>query len=139
MDNKNKIEETKSIIQDLKMMGQYGEGVDGETMQYILQQVGMEYQMLRQLMLRMPIQQVEYLFEERKELESVFPRKPKMKTYVITETRPTLTKWTFEVKAETEQEALEKVVSGNVEPNSMITDELEDESHYDIEEKSFNK
>jgi hypothetical protein len=42
--------------------------VDGETMQYILQKVGMEWQMLRQLMLTMPIEQVEYLIEERKDL-----------------------------------------------------------------------
>ena len=42
--------------------------VDGETMQHILQQVGMEWQMLRQLMLTMPIEQVEYLMEEREDL-----------------------------------------------------------------------
>ncbi len=40
--------EIKSIIQDLKLMNE-GVGVDGETMQYILQQTGMEWQMLRQL------------------------------------------------------------------------------------------
>ena len=54
----------KSIIQDLTLMD-----VDGETMQYILQQIGMEWQMLRQLMLSMPIEQVEYLIEERKDLK----------------------------------------------------------------------
>jgi hypothetical protein len=43
--------------------------VDGETMQHILQKVGMEWQMLRQLMLTMPIEQVEYLIEERKDLK----------------------------------------------------------------------
>jgi hypothetical protein len=53
----------KSVIQDLKLIG-----VDGETMQYILKEVGMEWQMLRQLMLSMPIEQVEYLMEERKDL-----------------------------------------------------------------------
>lgn len=42
--------------------------VDGEIMQYILQKTGMEWQMLRQLMLTMPIEQVEYLIEERKDL-----------------------------------------------------------------------
>ena len=42
--------------------------VDGETMQHILQKVGMEWQMLRQLMLTMPIEQVEYLMEEREDL-----------------------------------------------------------------------
>ena len=55
---------TQSVIQQLKAMD-----VDGETMQYILQQVGMEWQMLRQLMLSMPIEQVEYLIEERKDLK----------------------------------------------------------------------
>ena len=42
---------------------------DGETMQFILKKVGMEEQMLRQLMLTMPIEQVEYLLEEREELD----------------------------------------------------------------------
>jgi len=41
---------------------------DGETMQFILKKVGMEWQMLRQLMLTMPIEQVEYLLDEREEL-----------------------------------------------------------------------
>ena len=53
----------KSIIQDLTLMN-----VDGETMQHILKETGMEWQMLRQLMLTMPIEQVEYLMEEREEL-----------------------------------------------------------------------
>jgi len=51
------------IIQTLDEME-----VDGETMQYILKQVGMEWQMLRQLMLTAPMEQVEYLVEERKDL-----------------------------------------------------------------------
>ena len=41
---------------------------DGESMQYILEQSGQDYQMLRQLMLTMPIEQVEYFLEERKDL-----------------------------------------------------------------------
>ena len=41
---------------------------DGETMQFILKKVGMEWQMLSQLMLTMPIEQVEYLIDERKDL-----------------------------------------------------------------------
>ena len=44
------------------------QGVDGETMQYILREIGMEWQMLRQLMLSAPMEQVEYLIEEKKEL-----------------------------------------------------------------------
>jgi hypothetical protein len=43
---------------------------DGETMEFILHKVGMEYQMLRQLILSMPLDQVEYLLEERKGLVS---------------------------------------------------------------------
>ena len=43
--------------------------VDGETMQYILEKVGMEDQMLRQLVMSQPIGEVEYMFEERKQLE----------------------------------------------------------------------
>ena len=44
------------------------QGVDGETMGYILKEIGMEWQMLRQLMLSAPMEQVEYLMEEKKEL-----------------------------------------------------------------------
>jgi hypothetical protein len=43
---------------------------DGETMEFILHKVGMEYQMLRQLILSMLLEQVEYLLEERKGLVS---------------------------------------------------------------------
>ena len=51
------------IIQELKKVE-----VDGETMEYILKGVGMQYQMLRQLMLTLPIEEIENLIEERKEL-----------------------------------------------------------------------
>ena len=51
------------IIQELKKVE-----VDGETMEYILKEVGMEYQMLRQLMLTLPIEEIENLVVERKEL-----------------------------------------------------------------------
>ena len=44
------------------------QGVDGETMGYILKEIGMEEQMLRQLMLSAPMEQVENLMEEKKEL-----------------------------------------------------------------------
>jgi hypothetical protein len=43
--------------------------VDGESMEYLIRKVGMEDQMLRQLILIMPIEQVEYLIDERKELD----------------------------------------------------------------------
>jgi hypothetical protein len=55
-------------IQDIIKWLQTNE-VDGETMQNIIQEVGMEEQMLRQLMLTMPIEQVEHLMSERKELD----------------------------------------------------------------------
>ena len=51
------------ITQELKKME-----VDGETMQYILEKTGMEWQMLRQLIMTLPIEQIEYLIEERKDL-----------------------------------------------------------------------
>jgi hypothetical protein len=44
------------------------QGVDGETMGYILKEIGMEEQMLRQLILSAPMERVEYLMEEKKEL-----------------------------------------------------------------------
>ena len=40
--------------------------VDGETMQYIVRSVGMEDQMLRQLMMTQPINDVEYNWEVRR-------------------------------------------------------------------------
>jgi hypothetical protein len=54
----------KDIISKLRIIG-----VDGETMQYILKSVGMEDQMLSQLMMSVDLGSVEYKFEERKELE----------------------------------------------------------------------
>jgi hypothetical protein len=51
------------IIEELKKMD-----VDGETMQYILKKTGMEDQMLRQLIMTLPLEQTEYLIEERKDL-----------------------------------------------------------------------
>ena len=43
--------------------------VDGETMQYILNKVLMEEQMLRQLMLTMPLGDIEYLLDQRAIIE----------------------------------------------------------------------
>ena len=64
----DKHEEVKDIISQLNLMND-GVGVDGETMQYILQQTGMEWQMLRQLILTMPMEQINYLIDERTEFE----------------------------------------------------------------------
>ena len=41
--------------------------VDGETMEYIIKEVGMKYKMLRQLILTLPIEEIENLVEECKE------------------------------------------------------------------------
>jgi hypothetical protein len=65
--NMKKDKEVKDIILKLISID-----VDGETMQHILQQVGMEDQMLRQLMLTQPAEHVEALIEERNELEKKF-------------------------------------------------------------------
>ena len=46
------------------------EGVDGETMEYVLRRIGMEHQMLRQLIMTMPVEEVEDLLAERHELDS---------------------------------------------------------------------
>lgn len=43
--------------------------VDGETMEHILRAIGMEGQMLRQLILTAPMERVEWLMEEKKLLQ----------------------------------------------------------------------
>jgi hypothetical protein len=53
----------QQVIETLREME-----VDGETMQHILEEVDMEWQMLRQLILSMPIEQIKYLIEEREDL-----------------------------------------------------------------------
>jgi len=53
---------TQEIINALKE-------VDGETMENIIREVGMEDQLLRQLIMTMPVDQIEYLVAERKELD----------------------------------------------------------------------
>ena len=44
--------------------------IDGETMQYILDEVGQSDQMLRQLIMSQPIEEVDYMYEERRLFES---------------------------------------------------------------------
>ena len=58
-------DKVERVISDLSHIG-----VDGETMQYILERVGMEDQMLRQLIMSQPIEEVEYMYEERRLFES---------------------------------------------------------------------
>ena len=53
----------EEIIHKLKEMD-----VDGETLQYIIAKVGMEDQMLRQLVMTLPLQQTLQLIQERVEL-----------------------------------------------------------------------
>ena len=62
-------ERIDQVIGILKNLTWKGDSVDGETMQYILEKVGMEDQMLRQLMMSQPIEEVVYMFEEREEYE----------------------------------------------------------------------
>jgi len=52
------------VIEQLKYIE-----VDGETMQYILQRVGMQDQMLKQLIMSQPIEEVKDMYYERRELE----------------------------------------------------------------------
>lgn len=56
-----------NVIQQLKDIE-----VDGETMQYILSKVGMEDQMLRQLVMSGPFEQVKDLWEERRDWEEEY-------------------------------------------------------------------
>ena len=62
------IEKIEAIIVELNENILKDDEVDGETMQHILKETGMEWQMLRQLIMTLPIEQVEYLIEERKDL-----------------------------------------------------------------------
>ena len=59
----------EAIITDLNENILKDNEVDGETMQHILKETGMEWQMLRQLIMTLPLEQVEYLIEERKDLK----------------------------------------------------------------------
>lgn len=56
------IEQQNNIIRTLKE-------VDGETVQYILEKIGMDSQMLRQLIMTMPLESVHTEIAERFELE----------------------------------------------------------------------
>jgi hypothetical protein len=56
------IEQQNNIIQTLKE-------VDGETVQYILQKIGMDSQMLRQLIMTMPLEDIRNEVLDRIDLE----------------------------------------------------------------------
>ena len=53
------------IVQELMKMD-----VDGETMQYIIQQVGMEHQMLKQLLMTAKWQDIDAILDDKSELEN---------------------------------------------------------------------
>ena len=61
MEDASKFNVVKEVIAKLQAIE-----VDGETMQYILQKVGMSNQMMRQLMLTEDFEEVEYVWEELK-------------------------------------------------------------------------
>ena len=54
----------EGIIEELNFLE-----VDGETMQYILREVGLDDQMLKQLIMSMPLEYVESIFKEKQQLE----------------------------------------------------------------------
>ena len=53
------------MVQELMKMN-----VDGETMQYIIQQVGMEHQMLKQLLMTARWQDIDVILDDKSELEN---------------------------------------------------------------------
>ena len=62
-------ERIEQVIDTLRELTWKGDSVDGETMQYIIEKVGMTDQMLKQLIMSQPIEEVRYLIEEREEIE----------------------------------------------------------------------
>jgi hypothetical protein len=62
--NTHTFDKVKEVIQILNTLDN-GDGVDGETMEYILEQVGMNDQMLRQLVMGNPESKTKDLLEEK--------------------------------------------------------------------------
>ena len=58
-----------------------------------------------------------------------------MPKFIITEIRLAETRWTYKVEAENEQDALEKVFTGEVEHENYEVRDLGNESEFDIIEK----
>ena len=61
-----------------------------------------------------------------------------MKKYLITESRSVIQKWYYEVEAESEIEALDKILNAEVEATKSEIDypnQFDDESYFDIEEE----
>ena len=65
----HQLEHAEAVISRLKAID-----VDGETMQYILEKVGMEYQMHRQLIMTAPADETLHLLEEKIELDKTLNR-----------------------------------------------------------------
>jgi hypothetical protein len=61
-----------------------------------------------------------------------------MKKFIVTETKPVTAIWTYEVEANSEKEALEKVLNGEVLPTDKELDEPADfdvDSNFDVYEE----
>jgi hypothetical protein len=59
-----------------------------------------------------------------------------MKKFIITETKPAVYTWTYEVIAENEQQAIQMVKHGEVDPIEFGNDcELSEDGEYQIEEQ----
>jgi hypothetical protein len=55
-----------------------------------------------------------------------------MPKYTITETRLAETVWTYKVEAEDEADALEMIITGEVEHENYEVKDIGDESYFDI-------
>lgn len=53
-----------------------------------------------------------------------------MKKFIVTETKPVTAIWTYEVEANSEKEALEKVLNGELLPTDQ---ELDEHADFDID------
>jgi hypothetical protein len=59
-----------------------------------------------------------------------------MKTYKITEYRPATLKWEYTVEAETEEEALESVMRGDISSSNFdFEEEYETTGEFEVEER----
>ena len=57
-----------------------------------------------------------------------------MPKYTITEIRLAEARWTYEIEAETEADALEIAITGEVEHENYEVRDLGDESYFDVDE-----
>jgi hypothetical protein len=104
--------------------------VDGETMHYIIEQVGMNDQVLRQLIMNNPESDIKDLLEEKIDLSNQELNRNKIKKFQITETTQATITYLYEVEAKTETEALNKVLDGDVQ---YVEKEIEEYADFDCE------